>query len=309
VPLLFAAGNAALVIVMLTRVQAAPLTGVAAFAMPAWLGLCLLWTPDGGLLFFWHLALLAMFERRVRWLLPLATAGMTAFKITGLPLALLLLLVFRSDRERLRVAAVGVVTACVSLVFLGLSSLGFQAGHRAGDAGFRWAGPVETLLGQVAILGPALAVVCGFASRSCWRHRHAIRTAGDDLTDRLATLSLWVFGAVLFLSFFVRIEPNWLAPIHMPLIVTAAAVYKSQPEGGSEQRRLRLWPITAGLQLCFTALVLVQLIWHPMQLGRADPLSRLRAWSSWAAAFPDTPLVLSDRYQWHAELFLHRDMP
>ena len=100
IPLGVAFLNALVIVALLTRVDATMSTAAAVFFSPLWLAGTLLWTPDAGLLLFWHLSLLLAVQERMLWTLPFTLAAMTCFKIVGLPLTLLLLWIFRDDRQR-----------------------------------------------------------------------------------------------------------------------------------------------------------------------------------------------------------------
>jgi undecaprenyl-diphosphatase len=127
------------------------------------------------------------------------------------------------------------------------------------------------------------------------------------------------FGLMLALSLRQKVQANWAAPAYITALMAAAAYawYRWGAASSVRWQRLRLVAVAMGITLSLGMTVALHDPALFVRLGlqpNADPLARLKGWRTLARAVerlrqqrPNTPFVLSDRYQISSELAFYLD--
>ncbi len=303
-------GSTAIVLPILRHCQVNPRLYPALFLAPIWLASGLVWTPDIPLLLAWHFALyLLLTQRALPLLIPLAIIA-TAAKIYGLWAVFLWLATLWTHPRGRPWALAACAAAAATYLLTGLEATAFQLQRLASPSSFvAWrlvGGPLGLILAQIAVLGlPASAIIAHGLCRRTQGRPLADATPNTAPSQQRRVLALCGGGALLpFASaaFFTPIEANWLALAHLPLFCLGATQLP--------QHLPRWWRPTLAVHASLLAALLI-LALGLVDLGRHDPLRRMRGWRAWSAHFPTQgcDLILADRYQWAATLQLYHGRP
>ena len=285
-------------------------------------------TPDAPSMLFWMLAVWAATEAVVRarpnWWLAVglfAGAGLVgkytnAWLGVGLVLYLLATPTGRRQLLTLQLWAGGALAVLVfspvlwwnyenewrSFLFQGARIVTFK------DAFGRHL--LEFVAGQALVVGPAL-LLASAAGVVWWARGRALRLG--------AMLALPVLtSAPALLYFFAhglhsRVETNWPQPLLAPMTLVAVAVLAA-PATGLWARLWRRGAIGVHVVLgaALIALVYVQGVFHPFELGVLDRTRMLRGWSEMAAevrAYADEAgaraIWIDGNYRVTGEMFFH----
>ena len=203
--------------------------------------------------------------------------------------------------------------------------------HVAGQAGVAGgpsvnpAGPVEYLLGQLAVANAFWLVGMGIAARQLWRS-----AAGERPAIRLLILAMVTpFAVFLVFSPITKVQPNWPVLGLLPGVVLLAGwlhaqLRSAEPRAQRWTRGLLIAGVVWGLGLALLARhsawltpVYAQLAknappWNPTPVAQYDPTARLKGWSTLGeavgemlAAVPageEVPFVVTDDYQVASEI-------
>ena len=225
-------------------------------AVPVYLGIGFLVTPDGPLIFFWALALYAITRAvqttatRYWWLAGVAFGGAMLSKYYAVMLApSLVMFLILSPRYRfwLKKPQPWLAAIVAALVFSPViiwnsqnnwASFAFQTsrtveqrGSVGGHVGLFW-------LAQLAVLTPVGLALLGAAA---WR---AVRRIREDAWNFAAAFSLPLFGLFTAASFKTAVHVNWTAPAFLALLPAASALWWDKAD--SRAWRTTTW-IMAGL--------------------------------------------------------------
>ena len=271
-------------------------------ALPIFVGIGFIVTPDGPLLFFWLLTLYSVSkalrtERSAYWLLAgVGVGGALLSKYYALLLvpSLLLFLVRSPTHRRWLVRPQPWLALVVALVVFSpvivwnaqhqWASFAFQSTRTVGNKGSAVVQVGLFWLVQLAILTPPLfvllAVAAGRAVKRGWLQR-------EDNWNFVAAFSLPLFVLFALASFKAEIHVNWTAPAFLSLTLGGAAVWLP------EAQRWRVAGWVAG-GICAVVIVLGH-----TSLGLGKPkifaYSRAGGWRELAAQVDTAKAELSQR--------------
>ncbi|HUK83181.1 MAG TPA: glycosyltransferase family 39 protein [Verrucomicrobiae bacterium] len=279
-------------------------------ALPIFVGIGFIVTPDGPLVFFWTLTLYAISlalhtGRNAAWLLAgVAFGGALLSKYYALLLApsLLLFLLF-STRYRRWLSrpqpwlALGIALVVFSPVVIWnaqhqWASFAFQSSRASGVKGNALELAGMFWLVQLGILTPPLFVLMAMAAARAvqrgWRQR-------EDRWNFVAAFSLPLFLLFAIASFKADVHLNWTAPSFLSLTLGGAAVWLEGTDD-PDPRQARRWGVAAWLSGLLCAVVLVAAHVNVL-FGRPESLaySRVGGWRELAAQVDSAKVELSRR--------------
>lgn len=150
----------------------------------------------------------------------------------------------------------------------GFESFRFQSGDRWAKAQFGTHWIVQCLVGQFAVLNPAVAVLLPFVVHWLWRQSRR----GDQRARWLLAFGLPMPLFMLANAWFVQVKINWFLPAYVPLLIGLLLWWRESGVAVARPRRLRAAAITI---LAMTALA-------PLApLARFVPQPSGSSWSGW----------------------------
>lgn len=304
--------------------------------LPIYVGVGFIVTPDGALLFFWTLTLLAISialqtDRAGYWLFAGVTFGYALLSkydaVLLAPSLLVFLLVSPRHRVWLRRPQPWIALTIALVVFSPVivwnaqhewASFVFQSTRSAGTKTNVLAQVTRFWVYQLAILTPVmfalLAAAAARAVRRGWLGR-------DDKWNFVASFSLPLFVLFALASLRTDIHINWTAPAFLSLTLGAAAMFGDGLDG-PRPRRTRLWRVGAwtGIGLCVVVIVLMHM---SVAVGKPKifAYTRVGGWRSLAEQVMaaqaqlreqtgQQPFVLgTDKYNIAAELGFYTGQP
>jgi hypothetical protein len=240
-------------------------------ALPIFMGVGFIVTPDGPLVFFWTLSLYAVSKalysgRSVHWLLAgVAFGGALLSKYYALMLMLsLLLFLWFSPKHRHWLAlpqawlALVVALAIFSPVIIWnaqheWASFAFQSSRTSGGKGNALMRLGWFWLVQLGILTPPLFVLLAMAATRAVKRGWLQR---EDNWNFVAAFSLPLFFLFAFASLKTEVHVNWTAPAFVSLSIGGAALWLAGVDD-PKLKRAHFWRVGAWMSAALCAVVIV----------------------------------------------------